>query len=212
MGKRVSGSSSKGRRAAVINIMLPLIILFAAGCSAVDRNVNFLYQPTSLGWGGSGDLYLTRSDLPPSGKEAPAHWVIGQFTNANGENGGRIVSVRSPMEIMMDAFAQEFKSAGYRVLPVTALPDGVAKGIKLEGVTIRLDEVDSLYKVETKCTVTVSVEPWRNGSPIKKFTYENSRSDSTYIDRDLFLLKSLQSTMQELLARIVREVSVMMEK
>jgi hypothetical protein len=88
----------------------------------------------------------------------------------------------------------------------------VSKGIRLNSVAIELEEVNSLYKIETKCTVKVALEPWRNGNAIKTLYYENSYTDSTLIDRDLFLLKSLQTTLQELMARVVREVTVMIEQ
>lgn len=215
MGKRasaVAGNIFKLRFNVVLNMIIPAIILLLSGCAAVDRNVNFLYQPTAFGRGGSGDLYLSAGDQSAAGKATTTQWVIGETKNSKGENTGNIISVRSPMDMLMDAFTQEFKAAGYNVLPVNALPAGVSKGIRLNSVAIELEEVNSLYKIETKCTVKVALEPWRNGNAIKTLNYENSYTDSTLIDRDLFLLKSLQTTLQELMARVVREVTMMIEQ
>jgi hypothetical protein len=112
----------------------------------------------------------------------------------------------------MDAFTREFKAAGYNVIPVNALPAGVTKGIRVESVEIKLEEVDRLYKVETMCTVKVSLEPWRNGSAIKRLNYENTYTDTTILDRDMILLRSMQTTLQELMARVVREVTLIIEQ
>jgi hypothetical protein len=112
----------------------------------------------------------------------------------------------------MDAFSQELKAAGYNVITVEALPAGVAKGIRLESVAIKMEEFDRLYKVDAKCSVKVSIEPWRNGSAIKRLDYESSYSDSTLLDREMILLKSLQNALQELMARAVREAVVLVEQ
>jgi len=215
MGKGIpafAGNIFKFRQKAGFNLLFPAIILLLSGCAAVDQNVNFLYQPTAYGRGGSGDLYLSASDLLSPGQTTSAHRVIGTIKNRDGENSGNIISVRSPRDMLMDAFAQEFKAAGYNVLLVNSLPSGVLKGIRLDNVVIELEEVDSLYKIEAKCTVKVALVPWRNGKAIKPLNYENSYSDSTLVDRDLFLLKCLQTTLQELMARIVREVTVTIEQ
>lgn len=210
MGKMLS--TVAGNRNAVLNLIIAAIVLLLSGCAAVDQNVNFLYQPTAFGRGGSSDLYLSAGDQSASGKATSAQWVIGETKNSKGENTGNIISVRSPMDVVTDAFTQEFKAAGYNVVPVNAFPLEVAKGIRLNSVVIQLDEVNSLYKIETKCTVKVAFEPWRNGKAIKILNYENTYTDSTLIDRDLFLLKSLQTTLQELMARVVRETTVMIEQ
>ena len=120
------------------------------------------------------------------------------------------INVGLPLSVLYVGTA--LKGAGYNVLPVNALPAGVAKGIRLNSVAIELEEVNKLYKIETKCTVKITLEPWRNGMAIKTLNYENSYTDSTLIDRDLFLLKSLQTTLQELMARVVREVTVTIEQ
>jgi hypothetical protein len=181
------------------------------GCAAVDHSINFLYQPTAFGKGGSGDIYLSQSVHPTSGRPS-AQWVIGKTKNSADKDTGNILTARSPADIAVDAFSQELKAAGYNVITVDALPTGVAKGIRLESVSIRMEEFDRLYKVDAKCSVKVSVEPWRNGSAIKRLDYESSYSDSTLLDRDMILLKSLQNALQELMARAVREAVVLVEQ
>jgi hypothetical protein len=186
---------------------LPLV----TGCASVDRNINFLYQPTAFGRGGSGDIYLTQG-VHPSSDTYSSQWIIGETRNSAGKDSGNIVTARSPVDIALDAFAQELKAAGYNVITVDALPAGVAKGIRLESVSIGMEEFDRVYKVEAKCSVKVSVEPWRNGSALKRLNYESSYTDSTFLDRDMILLKSLQNALQELMARAVREAVVLVEE
>jgi len=190
---------------------IPVFILLLSGCAAVDQNVNFLYQPTAFGHDGSGDLYLSQSARSASGG-SNAQWIIGEIKDKDGKNTGNIVTARSPADTVLDAFTREFKAAGYNVLPVNALPTGVTKGIKLESVDIKLEEVDRLYKVETMCTVKVSLEPWRNGKAVKRLNYENSYTDTTILDRDMILLKGMQSSLQELMTRVVREVTLILEQ
>jgi hypothetical protein len=210
--KAVAGNILRHIRNVGLNLIIPTIILLLSGCATSDQNVNFLYQPTAFGRGGSGDLYLSADNQSSSGKATSVKWVIGEVKNRKGENSGNIISARSPMDMVMDAFTQEFRAAGYNVLLVNPVPAEASKGIKVNSVVIELEEVNSLYKIETKCTVKVALEPWRNGKVIRKLDYENSYTDSTLIDRDLFLLKSLQTTMQELMAQVVREVTVIIEQ
>ena len=215
MGKRFPGTVVNMReiiRRHVPTLVIAASILLLSGCAAVDQNVNFLYQPTGLGRDGSGDLYLSQTARLGSGGSMTSQWIIGEIKDKDGNNTGNIVTTRSPADTFLDAFTREFKAAGYNVMPVKALPTGVTKGIRLEGVEIKLEEVDRVYKVETMCTVKVSLEPWRNGKSVKRLNYENTYTDTTVLDRDMILLKSMQTALQELMARVVREVTVILEQ
>jgi hypothetical protein len=214
MGMRLSARTGNILKIALKGIVLFLMVgclPLITGCAAVDHSIIFLYQPTAFGKGGSGDIYLSQSVHPTSGRPS-AQWVIGKTKNSADKDTGNILTARSPADIAMDAFSQELKAAGYNVITVDALPAGVTKGIKLESVSIRMEEFDRLYKVDAKCSVSVSVETWRNGSAIKMLDYESSYSDSTLLDRDMILLKSMQNALQELMARAVREAVVLVEQ
>ncbi len=215
MGKRFPATvvnMREIRRRVVPTLVIAASILLLSGCAAVDQNVNFLYQPTAFGRDGSGDLYLSQTARLGSGGSKTTQWIIGEIKDKDGNNTGNIVTARSPADTFLDAFTREFKAAGYNVMPVNALPTGVTKGIRLESVEIKLEEVDRVYKVETMCTVKVSLEPWRNGNAIKRLNYENTYTDTTILDRDMILLKSMQTALQELMARVVREVTVILEQ
>jgi len=210
----ISKNRFRAGMSGVIKWIIPAILammVLLPGCATVDRSVNFLYQPAASGRGGSGDLYLAQNIHPLSGRPE-VEWIVGDIKDGSGEKTGNIVSSRPPVDTLMEAFSQELKAAGYSVIPVEVLPDKVAKGIKLTSVSIRLEEIDRVYKVETRCTVKVSLEPWRNGVPIKRLYYESSQEESTLIDRDMILLKSEQTALQQLLDRAVKEVIVLIEQ
>jgi hypothetical protein len=192
-------------------IIIAALITLIAGPAVADQNVNFLYHATALGRGGSGDIYLSQGIQPLSGRPQ-VDWIIGGIRNGSGEKTGNVLSSTPPVDTLMDAFSQELKGAGYNVIPVEALPDGVAKGIRLTTVSLRLDEVDRFYKVEAKCNFKVSLEVWRNGTNIKKLDYESSYEDSTFLDRDMILLKAEQAALEQLMARAVREAILLIEQ
>lgn len=198
-----------------INIVHKLIIAtfitLMAGPAIADQSVNFLYHPAAKGKGGSGDIYLAQRIQPVSGRPS-VEWIIGNIKNGSGVKTGNIVSGRPPVDTLMEAFSLELKAAGYNVIPVEALPDGVVKGIRLAMVSVSLDEIDRIYKVETKCNVKVSLELWRSGKEIKKLDYESSYEDSTFLDRDMILIKSEQMALEQLMARAVREAIQLIEQ
>jgi hypothetical protein len=207
-----SSRFSNLRQILALACLMPALIALMPEFAAADQRVNFLYQPTGFGRGGSGDLYLSQTVMTNSDRLKSVQWIIGETKNQTFDNTGNIVTARPPLDTVMDAFNQEFKAAGYNVINVDTLPAGVKKGIILGSVSIKLEEIDKLYKVETTCSVKISFETWRNGSVIKKLNYENSYSDSTILDRDMILLKTMQTALQELMARIVRETSVTIEQ
>jgi hypothetical protein len=195
----------------VRKLIIVAFITLIAGPAIADQNVNFLYHPTALGSGGSGDIYLSQGIQPVSGRPQ-VEWIIGGIKNGSGEKTGNVVTGRLPVDTLMDAFSQELKGAGYNVIPVETLPDKVEKGIRLTTVSIGLDEIDRIYKVEAKCNVKVSLEVWRNGINIKKLDYESSYEDSTFLDREMILLKAEQAALEQLMARAVREAILLIEQ
>jgi hypothetical protein len=203
---------SNFKRIVVLFCSISVFIALKPGFAAGDQRVNFLYQPTGFGRGGSGDLYISQKVMANSDRLKSVQWIIGEIKNQTFDSSGNIVTSRSPVETVMDAFSLEFKAAGYNVIQVDSLPADVKKGIILDSVSIKLEEVDKLYKVETTCTVKISFEIWRNGSAANKLDYENSYSDSTILDRDMILLKTMQTALQELMVRMVREATLKIEQ
>jgi hypothetical protein len=193
-------------------LVICLMTSLSLGCMPMTRNVNFLYQPTGVDLGASGALHICQTVQSASDLKRPVKWIIGEARNNVSQDTGNIVTSQPPAETLLDAFAQEFKRAGYDVVKVDSLPDGVKKGIKITSVSFRLEEDEKIYGVETRCNVKVSFEPWRDGAPVKRVDYESSNVDSTYLDRYNILEKALQNTLQQLTARAVNETAVLLEQ
>jgi len=215
MGNRIFTSSGhlieSGGKVILRGLLFFTLFTIFTGRATADQSINFLYHPSGFGKGGSGDLYLSQNIQPIAGRPSVL-WIIGKIKNGSGEKTGNIVSARPPVDTIMEAFSKEFKAAGYNVIPVEIMPEGVQKGIKLTIVSIRLEKIDKIYKVESKCVVKVSLEPWLNGTPLKRLDYESFQEDSTFINRDMILLKSEQEALQQLIAKAVREAIALLER
>jgi hypothetical protein len=200
----------------IFDLLAKLVLLLTAaiccGCTSISRNVNFLYQPSGIQLGATGTLHLCQSVQKATDLDRPVKWIIGEVRNDVSQDTGNILTSRAPVETVLDAFAQEFKRAGYDVVKVDSLPDGVKKGIRITSVSFRLEEDEKLYEAETRCVVKVSFEPWRDGVALKRVDYESSNADTTYLDRYNTLEKSLQTTLQQLMARAVKETTALLEQ
>ena len=184
-----------------------VVAVILAGCATVsDQRVDILYQRTANANGGSGDLYLVEETAPASSGATPIQWILGGITNKDGEQLGNIVTDAAPADILTDAFVQELKGAGYNIIQNKTLPRETAKGLKIESVTIKLDEVKSPFKDDAKCKVKISVEPWRKGQAMNKLEYEAEYSDSAITDREELLSKTMLQAIQTIMIRAVPEI------
>lgn len=187
--------------------MLFSVFVFAAGCATVDRKVNVLYQPVVHGTGGSGDLYLAvTAGQAGLSKTTAVQWIVGKVKNTDGDKTGDIVTTTAPGDLVLDVFKQEFAVAGYKVIPVDALPQEVAKGLDVTGITVELEETASLIKSEEVCRLAVSVELWKNGRKFRKIDYKSTLSDFAIKDRDLLTPMLLQKSLQEVMKQAVPEI------
>jgi hypothetical protein len=187
--------------------------LLVSGCAAVDRRVDIPYQPTAKAVGGSGELYLAQeAGQSVPGSTSSVQWIVGAISNNDGEKTGNVVTDIAPADLVMNAFAAEFKAAGYTVVPVRALPAGVARGLRLTSASIRLDDVVSIFKDEAKSVVKISVEPWKNGGKVNRFDYESVYAETAVTDRDQVLPQTLQKSLQTLMERSVPELIRIIEQ
>jgi len=184
-----------------------MITLLSAGCASVgDQRVEVLYQRSVHASGGSGDLYLVEEVPPPTGGSSTIQWVIGEIRNKDGAKLGNTVTDTAPMDTLLAAFTQEFKSAGYNTVQLNSMPPGAAKGMVLKSATVKLDEVKSPSNLEVKSKVTVSVEPWRDGRALTKTEYEADYSESAVTGRDALASKALLQTIQTIMKRSVPDI------
>jgi hypothetical protein len=184
-----------------------LFSAFSTGCAAVDRKVSLLYQPVVQGSGGSGEIYLSamagQSGL--AGKNA-MQWIVGRVKKKDGEKTGDIVLTTAPEDLVLDAFKQELNAAGYKVVPVDALPQEVAKGLAVAGITVELEEVPDMFKAEGISRLAISIELWKNGRMFRKLDYKSMLSDFAIKNRDQLLPTLLQKSLQEVMKQAIPEI------
>ena len=187
-----------------ICIVFPAMV---TGCATVDRKVNVFYQPVVHGPGGSGEIYVAVTGGQPRlpGKTA-VQWVVGKVKTRDGEKTGDVVMTNAPDDLAMDAFKQELTAAGYKVMPVDALPEEVTKGVGIAGATVELDETSDFIKSEGISRLSVSVELWKNGRKFKKLDYKSMLSDFAIKDRDRLLPTLLQKALQEVMKQAIPEI------
>jgi hypothetical protein len=189
-----------------------VIATIISGCATVgDQRVNILYQSTAIAKGGSGDLYLVEEPTPDSSYSTPIQYILGGIKNKDGEQLGNIVTDKAPADLLIDAFYQEFKGAGYNVVQGNSMPREVAKGLKLQSITIKLDEVKGVI-VNSKCIVKISVEPWRNGKAINKLEYVAEYTDSVMTGREELLSKTMLQAIQSIMKKAVPEITKILEQ
>lgn len=194
-------------------ILFMLVTSMTAGCATVgDQRVDVLYHTTANARGGSGNLYFVEGSVPASSGSTPIQWVLGAITSKDGESLGNIVTDIAPMDLIADAFSQEFKAAGYNIVQENSMPEVVNKGLKLKSATIKLDEVKGGFSVDAKCSVKISVEPWRNGKAMNNLEYEAVYTDSDVRNRDELPSNVMVKALQAIMTRSIPELIKMLEE
>jgi hypothetical protein len=162
--------------------------------------VNALYQPTTSVRGGSGEIYIVIPENRPQ-HSSDIKWVLGKVKDDDNNTIDEVFSPRSPAEIIQDAFGQEFRNAGYTVMPVTERPAGKERVIDLSKTVIDLEQVSDLADLKATCRVVAGVDLYRNGQQIKRLQYESTSTRTDIKDRDMLarivLEDALRSVMRE---------------
>ena len=180
-------------------------LLFAGGCARYAHTVNALYEPSAAIRGGSGEVYIVipenRQTRSPDNK-----WVIGKVTGTDNRTIDELFSPRSPAEIIRGAFGQEFKKAGYTVVPVTVRPDAGQRVIDLTKTEIELELISALGNIKATCRVLAGIDVVRNGQLVKRVQYESTASRTDIRDRDLLAGKVLEDALQSVMLQAVPEL------
>ena len=174
----------------------------AMGCATAGQRVDFMYEATGAAVGGSGEFYLAKDIQSPSRGE----WELGDITGGDGKKLGDIVTGNAPADMIRDAYRQELEEAGYTVQLVTTLPQDVAKGMRIVGATVRLDEKRHLFKSEAACTLSLSLELWRNGRLMNRLRYVAADSESAFTGGRPLLRSALQKALHDVMTRSMPEI------
>jgi hypothetical protein len=175
-----------------VGIAAVLIPVALMGCAAADKNVRLDYQPTVNAVGGKGDLSVAiTAEKDPLAGRSDVEWVLGEIKDSDGKQTGRLLTTMPPKDLVADAFIQELNAAGYKVRIVPSLPANAAKGLDFNGISLHLDEADTLVKAQVKGALHVKVGIWKAGTKIKQLDYEEAslnsvlRTDSKVLDTTL---------------------------
>ncbi len=197
------------------NVKISMVLLLCllgsgllAGCALTGKMVELPYAPVVNAVGGGGELYLAKPAEPASsgGKER-ASWIVGEMKNNIGERIGDVVTGVPPGELLLHAFAQEFRSAGYAVKTVGAIPTGAVAGINFSRLTIAMEQATSLLKVDARSRVTATAELWQKGKQVATLDYEAAYVDSAVTYRDQLLQITLEKAVQALMKQAVPEIT-----
>lgn len=186
-------------------VLLIVVLLMAAlqGCATTDKKADILYQPTANVKGGAGDLYLIQDLVQPGSLATGRHWILGPVKGSDGGERGRIVTEMAPTSLVMYALNQELRRAGYNVMVTDKMPDGVKRGVSLRAASISIEQKHWVLKDEAKCSVKISLQPWRDGAATGTAGYEALYEEEAATGRDRLASTVLQKALQSLMTRAV---------
>ncbi len=194
-------------------ILFVMLIMFSGvmlmgGCARYARNVNTLYEPSATVHGGTGAIYIVIPESQQS-QSSDIKWVIGKVMDGESRQIDEVLSPRSAAEIIQAAFGQEFRMAGYTVIPTTKRYGGEQRVIDLTKTEIKLDQTSDLADIKAKCRVLVGLDIFKNGQLIKRLQYETSSSKIDVKDRDLLAGNVLQDTLQSLMLKAMPDLNTL---
>lgn len=182
--------------------------LVLTGCMPTAHKVDVLYNPLAVYRGGSGQVTLVAETAHQEQQASnPAiRWVLGQIKDSDGAVRGDVISDYSPQSVIADAMKRELSAAGYRVDQTESRKEGQGRVIVLTAVTVALNEVASLAKLESSCNLVVKVELWNNGQVIKRSEYHSKLSDMAIKDRDVLPQQLFQGALGEIMQQAVPDI------
>jgi len=179
--------------------------MLVSGCARYARNVNELYVPATNLRGGSGDVSI----VIPESQHIPItnmKWVLGKVVDDENKKIDEVLSPRSPAEIIQAALTQEFKGAGYTVIPATKRSGTERLAIDLTKTEIELEQISNLADLKANCRVLVGMDIFKNGQLIKKTEYQATSSKIDIKDRDLLARTALYEALQSVMLSAVPEL------
>lgn len=202
-------------RSRLLSFQLFVVLILLSGCATTqDSRVSLLYEPTGTARGGFGEivLYTPESNKETAGK-SPAQWELGRISDKEGKTIAKIISSRSPNDLIIDAFTQELKSSGYSPVSIGRNPSFEAeKGVRILDVSIKIDEIKRFLSDEATSVATLTVQPLRNGNELKKLRYESRITFSRVSDRDQIANDVLHKTLQNLMQKAMPDIVKLIEQ
>lgn len=195
----------KIRLAPLVMLVTCASLLLASGCARYARTVNTLYEPSAAVRGGSGEVYIVIPENSQT-RSPDINWALGKVMDDDNQIIDELFSPRSPAEIIQWAFGQEFKKAGYTVIPVVARPAAGQRVIDLTKTEIKLEQLSDFMDLKVTCRVLAAVDVFRDGQLVKRLQYESTASRTDIKDRDMLAKTVLEDALQSLMRQAVPEL------
>ena len=146
---------------------------------------------------GGGQLVLgVATDGPgATGGVEREQFVYGEVRTTDGKIKGNLLGPVAPAMLVRDALQQELTKSGYDLQFDSALARQAERGVVLTVVSLSLDEVASLVKIEAECKVQLVLELWQQGALLSRLTYSKTLSEFAVRDREQLHRKVLQKTL-----------------
>lgn len=186
-------------------------VTLLSGCARYARTVNDLYEPSAILHKGSGEVTII---IPASQRTTTPgiRWVLGKVTDNDNNAIDEVFSPRSAAEIIQAAFGEEFKRAGYNIVPATSRTGTENFAIDLTKTEIELEQTSAIANLKAKCRVLAGVDVYRNGTLIKRLQYEATSLKTDLRDRDLIAGTVMQGAIQSVMEKAVPELSGLITK
>ncbi|HEY3309938.1 MAG TPA: hypothetical protein VGJ93_15910 [Desulfuromonadaceae bacterium] len=189
-----------------------LAVIISSGCTQVAHRVDLLYSPLSTYRGGTGKLEIVDINAQRTSSTDPSiRWVLGQIKDSEGVAVAEVISGIPPYEVITDAFKQELSAAGYRVTFSKALDKSAAKGIIFTDISVQLDEMPLVGRLETSCAIVLKLEIWKSGGVVNRLEYRSKFSDTAIKERDLLPQTVFQQAIREVILKAVPDIITQLE-
>lgn len=180
-------------------------VMLLCSCARYARNVNDLYEPTTLIRNGNGEVYVVIQENQQT-QSPDVKWVLGKVMDDEKKKIDEILSPRSGAELVQAALEQELKKSGYSVIPTAKKPLKSTYLVDLTKTDIDLDQVSDTVDLKATCKVVAGMDIYKNGTLIKKLQFEAMSSKTDIKDRDRLARTVLQEALQSVMSKATPEL------
>ncbi|MDY0301296.1 MAG: hypothetical protein RBQ99_06900 [Trichlorobacter sp.] len=177
-----------------------VLFVILAGCASSDIVLRPNYQSEGKVAGKSGVVMLA-GKVEDNLAGSRVQWVLGEVRESGGKIKGNVVSEVSPSVLVRNSLQQELLRAGYTVPVSEQLPQNADRGLVLDKIMVKQDELYSLVKSESDCQISFSVEVWKKGEKVNTLSFEARSSDFTVRDREKLHTEVMQKALSSAFSR-----------
>lgn len=196
----------KGFNLSQVSVFIMIIaVMLLSGCTRYARNVNDLYEPTTLIRNSSGEVYIVIQENQQT-QSPEVKWVLGKVMDDNNKEIDEILSPRSGAELIQTALEQELKKSGYSVIPTGKKPLKSTYLVDLTKTDINLDQISDFADLKVTCRIVAGMDIYKNGTLLKKLQFESISSKIDIKDRDQLAGVVLREALQSVMNKVTPEL------